>query len=394
MIPLEAHAGLYVHIPFCKKKCRYCDFYSITDLSLEKPFIQALKKEIGQKVEIGLSGLSFDTLYFGGGTPSLLSVDALSALLEEIMIRFDFHENPEITIEVNPGTVTREKLAAYFGMGIRRLNIGVQSFNDANLEFLGRIHTAHEGVMAVEQARAAGFDNVGVDLIMGLPGQEKGSLEADLVKALSLHPEHISCYMLTYEQGTPLDQMRQRGKINPLEEETVGDLYEFLSDFLENRGYCHYEISNFEKLCKNSSKCSYRSQHNLKYWSSTPYIGIGPAAHSFIRPKRFWNVRDLKTYIEALAKGHSPMMEEETLSPEQERMEAIALRLRTREGIEFDAFRKRFGLDVKSIFEEQALLLETEGYLLLNEERLCLTRKGFLIADAITLKLIEALDRV
>ena len=389
MAILEERAGLYVHIPFCLKKCRYCDFYSVTDLSLEKPFVHALKQEMRQKSRLGGS---FDTLYLGGGTPSILQDAHLASIMEEALTCFDFEKNREVTIEVNPGTVTRSKLDFYLQTGIERLNIGIQSFTDSNLAFLGRSHTALTALMAVNQAREAGFANIGLDLIIGLPGQERTGLQADLECALSFQPEHLSCYMLSYEPRTPLDQMRKRGRVTPLEEDRVGDLYEFLSGFLEEQGYEHYEISNFARRDPGSSHPPHRSRHNQKYWNHTPYIGVGPAAHSFIRPRRFWNGKNLRVYMDALTKGLSPMAEEEILSPQQELMEAVALGLRTQEGIGFDDFRKRFGVDLQQIVEKEALPLKEAGRLSFDDEHLWLTRKGFLIADAVTLRLIDAMD--
>ncbi|MBU0994086.1 MAG: radical SAM family heme chaperone HemW [Proteobacteria bacterium] len=384
-------AGLYIHIPFCRKKCRYCDFYSIENTSLEKPFTDALKREMAFYAE---KELVFDSLYLGGGTPSLISVDHLLSILEHATTCFHFLENREVTIEVNPGTVSLEKLVSYYKAGITRLNVGIQSFQDANLKLLGRIHTAEEGRTVIERARHAGYKNIGMDLIIGLPGQGRGALEADLIKTVSLHPEHISCYMLSYEAGTPFYRMREKGEVRALGDEQVGELYEILVEFLTQNGYEHYEISNFARIDSYSKGISYRSKHNYKYWSGAPYIGLGPSAHSFLPPVRFWNVTDIEAYISVLKEGRRPVEEEENLTPDQEMTEAIYLGLRTSDGIRLNPFRQKFGADFIRICRDVLSSLEKDGYLVVKKERLFLTRKGFLVSDAIVVKLMEEVEKV
>ena len=386
---MKERAGLYVHIPFCRSKCRYCDFFSVTGSSLEQSYIQALGQEIHQK---RVFDLTFDTLYLGGGTPSILERAQLSKMIEAIFAGFAFTENHEVTIEANPGTVTRTKLDAYLQMGINRINIGVQSFHDSRLSFLGRCHTALEGLSALDEARAAGFRNIGLDLIIGVPGQDLQEVESDLEQALSFHPEHLSCYMLSYEPGAPFDRMRKNGQITPLDEECVGDMYELLCEFLDDQGYEHYEVSNFARRDTRGGAgiSPHRSRHNQKYWRRVPYIGLGPSAHSFVNSRRFWNGRTLQGYIEALSQGRSPMAEEEFLTVEQAWMETVALGMRTREGVILDEFERRFGIGLGQGIERELQSMAANGYLFCDEKAIRLTRKGFLIADAIVRTMINA----
>ena len=369
-------AGIYVHIPFCIKKCPYCDFYSITDQSLEYQFIEALIKEM----QIASSHpLIFDSLYLGGGTPSVLKPENIGRIIENAYRLFNILTDSEVTIEVNPGTVTPDKLKEYRNIGINRLNIGVQSFQDTNLDFLGRIHSSNDATKTIKCARKAGFDNIGLDLIYSIPGQTKKTWISDLRKAVEFEPEHLSCYMLTYEKCTPLDRDRQQGKFKPVADFLTGKLFEKTMEYLTTNGYIQYEISNFAKDAHR------KSRHNLKYWSFTPYLGFGPSAHSFIKFQRYWNYRSVKKYINNITEGKLPVEEKEILNREQRMMEMVYLGLRRTDGIDINAIDEHLGINFNQIFAEKIMQLEKDGYILhiQPKNRCALSRKGMLFLDSI-----------
>lgn len=377
-------AGLYVHIPFCINKCPYCDFYSITDLSLKSEFVGALMHEMQLTRN---DALRFDTLYMGGGTPSLLDAKNISLIIENAHQSYEILANAEITLEVNPGTITTEQLEAYRRTGVNRINIGVQSFDQANLHFLGRIHTSTDANLAIEWTREAGFENIGLDLIYGLPEQTIKSWILDLRHAVEAEPQHLSCYMLTCEPGTPLDKNRQEGRFHPLSERRVKELFETTLSFLSAHGYVQYEISNFalarsDRIGTQNSEHN-QSRHNQKYWSFVPYIGLGPSAHSFLEPHRRWNHPSVKKYIHKLAAGKLPLGGKETLSPEQLMIEAVYLGLRQTKGISVDAFDKKFGVSFKAMFGEITTGLEEKGLIKYSQNRCALTPKGMLLLDSI-----------
>ena len=383
---MNGFGGLYVHIPFCRKKCRYCDFYSTEDLFLVPDFLDAVKQEMAMRAP---RNLAFDTLYFGGGTPSLLSPKHLAVLMDHIFSLFQIHKNHEITLEINPGTVNRSQLAAYARHGINRINIGIQSFQDNHLKCLGRIHTADQGIHAVHLAREAGFNNIGLDLIIGLPGQTREDLEKDLDQLLSFHPEHVSCYMLSYEPGTPLHRMRESGLVHPLPERDVEAFYTFTSEFLESNGYEHYEISNFAKASTSPGVTSYRSRHNVKYWIGAPYMGFGPGAHSFLPPTRLRNSGAVDDYVKSIRARTLPFAETENLTESERFMEEVFLSLRTRDGMVLNTFLTRYNVDIMKTYDRLIAELRQGGYLTVADDRIVLTRKGFLMADGISLKFIQ-----
>ncbi len=320
-----------------------------------------------------------DTLYLGGGTPSIFKAKNIERIIEKAYSLFNFLHDTEITIEVNPGTVTSEKLKGYQSIGINRINIGVQSFQDAILDFLGRIHSSHDAELTIREAQKAGFDNIGIDLIYGIPGQTKKTWLSDLRKAVEFEPEHLSCYMLTYEKGTPLDRERQQGRFKPVVSSLLAELFETTMEYLTAHGYVQYEISNF---AKNASKIS---RHNLKYWSFSTYLGFGPSAHSFIEPRRYWNCRSVKSYINNIKEGRLPIEEKEILSKEQRIMEMVYLGLRKTDGIDIDAIDENLGINFRQIFAENIKQLEEDGYILrIRPKNYCtLSRKGMLFLDSI-----------
>ncbi len=376
MYPISsAPAGLYVHIPFCIRKCPYCDFYSITNLLLKETFIDALIREMQMSCN---DSLKFDTLYMGGGTPSVFEAKQVGAIIETACRLFKILPDTEITIEINPGTVNPDKLKGYKSSGVNRINIGVQSFQGTNLNFLGRIHSSKDANFAVKWARKAGFDNIGLDLIYGIPGQSEKTWLLDLQKAVEFGPEHLSCYMLTYEPDTPMGKARQKGALRPMDDSLVCNLFETTIEFLKTHGYDQYEISNFSR--GNSNK----SRHNWKYWSFIPYLGLGPSAHSYIEPVRYWNCRSVKSYIKDLNMNKTPVKEREKLNGEQLMIEAICVGLRKTEGIDIDIFNEKFNVSFNEIFSDLLEHLEKKGYIQFVQNRCTLSIKGMLFLDSIT----------
>ena len=378
-LPDSQNAGIYIHIPFCVRKCPYCDFYSVTDLAQKPMFLKALIAEMDL---VSTEGLCFDTFYIGGGTPSVYGYHDIDRIVSAVVQNFDFQPDSEITIEVNPGTVSLEQLNGYRKAGINRINIGVQSFSQKNLDFLGRIHTTNEARKTVTEAQQAGLIDIGIDLIYGLPDQSESDWLADLKQAVKYDPNHISCYMLTYEKGTPLYNCREDGRVQPLAEGEVRTLFETTINFLEDHKYFQYEISNFARI-SNDGKSNI-SRHNLKYWTLAPYIGLGPSAHSFIEPQRYWNVSGVDSYIEAVECSQLPVADKEVLTEEQQMIEAIYLGLRMTAGIDLAGFRAKFGIDFIKTFKEVITDLAERNYIGVENNRCALTRQGRVYLDSIT----------
>ena len=381
-------AGLYIHIPFCLRKCPYCDFYSLTDLSLKNSFTKALAQEM--RFYAGYS-VSVDTLYIGGGTPSVLNPGEIEGIVTEARRCFNVLPDAELTLEVNPGTVTARSLSDYRCCGVNRINIGVQSFQNHVLGFLQRIHTAEDAANSIRWARRAGFSNIGLDLIYGVSGQTKASWLADLEAAVSFRPEHLSCYMLTYEKGTPLELSLRQGRIKPMPEERVAELFIKTVEWLAQNGYVQYEISNFTQAGANGTGL-YPSGHNQKYWNFSPYLGLGPSAHSFLEPVRFWNLRSVRRYIERLNAGKPAMEDKETLTIGQQMMETVFLGLRTVEGIRMDRFNEKFKLNFLDVFGAAVSKFEKKGLVEISANRLFLSHQGMLLLDSIAAKMIEAVS--
>ena len=384
-LPNSQNAGLYIHIPFCVRKCHYCDFYSQTELSLKPRFLKALIVEIKM---VCAEGLCFDTLYIGGGTPSVYECNDIGQIVAAISQNFDCLPDSEITIEVNPASASLEQLQGYRKAGINRINIGVQSFNPKNLDFLGRIHTSAEACKAITEARQAGFKKIGLDMIYGLPGQSEQAWQRDLEQAAQYRPAHIACYMLTYEKGTLLHSDLKSGRVQPLTDEHVRALFEATIELLEDNGYFQYEISNFAR--KEKDPATNISRHNLKYWTRAPYIGLGPSAHSFIKSQRHWNQLSVDRYFAAIESGRLPIAEREVLTGEQEMIEAIYLGLRMTQGIDLVWFRQKFGIDFSQTFYDVVIELEKANYLVLGPTHAALTRQGRVFLDSIAAMFIEA----
>ncbi len=332
-------AGVYVHIPFCKSRCKYCDFFSTTRLERRTEYVEALLREIELRRE-EMEREEIRTAYFGGGTPSMLGAPLLSPLVGMIASLTPSQETMEVTLEANPQDLTVEKLQAYREMGINRLSIGIQSFQDKHLRMLGRRHTAEEAIQAVRWAQEAGFENISIDLMYGLPEQKMEEWRADIEQALALDVPHISTYNLIYEEGTRMTEMLDEGQIDVLDEEVENAMYELIVKMLQEQGYVHYEVSNF---CKEG----YHSQHNSSYWNNTAYVGLGAGAHSYTGVKnqesgiRTWNVSDLDAYVSSIERGVLPQ-ESEKLSEKDCYNEKVMLSLRT-----------IWGLDLRTLTEEE-----------------------------------------
>ena len=382
-LPKSQNAGLYVHIPFCMKKCRYCDFYSETDLSLRPRFLDALMAEMEM---VSIEGLYFDTLYIGGGTPSTYGHDDIAQIVEVTLRNFDFLPDAETTIEVNPGIASTEQLEGYRAAGMNRLNFGVQSFNQRHLDFLGRIHSPDEARTAITEAHRASFKSIGIDLMYGLPGQSRADWLEDLKQAVACDPSHLSCYMLTYEKGTPLHGDLKNGRIQALPDDQGRTLFETTIEFLEDKGYVQYEVSNFARRGKDRQLLV--SKHNLKYWTMAPYIGLGPSAHSFIEPQRYWNLSSLDRYNRAVECGILPVADREMLTREKKMIEAIYLGLRMTQGIDLVWFEQKFGIDFSHTFKDTLADLKEKKYMKVDTHHATLTRQGRAFIDSITSMLV------
>ena len=381
----QTFSGLYIHSPFCRTKCPYCDFYSCTDLYFVHDFTAALEKEL---LFYCKSFPAVDTVYLGGGTPTALPDVALSGIMASVRRQIAISPDAEITIEANPNDMSRERLAHLHSLGFNRLSIGVQSFDDAMLQFLGRRHTADEARRSIDFARAAGFDTISIDLMYALPGQSREGWTATLDEALRFTPEHLSCYQLTIKEGTPFFDRAHEAAFQPCAEQDEAELFMTTSAFLEERGYGHYEVSNFARAEK------FQARHNSKYWEHKPYLGLGPSAHSFDGRRRWWNVKSVEGYIEKLldkadktpdvfSQKNMPAEGSELLTGDQLRMETLMLGLRTRRGVALE--------HVLTFPHASATLqrLQADGLLIVSNNRATPTTHGLLLADSLALRFVE-----
>ena len=386
-------ASLYIHIPFCEHKCIYCDFYSIAPQEsptrkreLVEEFLDALKSEIRQRSQEDRFRVSYETVFFGGGTPSLLSPSSIAEILELVASGFAIQADAEVTLETNPGTVDREKLKEFRAAGVNRLSIGIQSFHDDELRFLTRIHSAAQARECVQDARRSGFENISFDLMFALPSQTLERWESSLRQAVELGPTHISCYSLMVEPNTPLSKMVERKQVVPVSADGDAELYEFTIQFLQTRGYGQYEVSNF-------AQPGFKSRHNSNYWNHSNYLGLGPSAHSFwfsggarTAAERWWNIANVAAYAERLANGVVPVAGREELSLEQLIREEVFLGLRS-EGIDVAGFRKRYGGDLLNERRSRIESLLDEGMAVVEGGILKLTSKGYMMCDEISASL-------
>ncbi len=367
-------AGIYVHIPYCKKACHYCNFHFSVSLRTSNDFIQALLKEIVLQKNF-LDQEPITTIYFGGGTPSLLKKEELQQILQQLYASFTIGVHPEITLEANPDDITATSLAEWKAAGINRLSIGIQSFFEEDLQWMNRAHNAGQAKACITLALEAGFDNYSIDLIYGGPGLTDEKWKENVQLALDLKIPHLSCYALTVEPGTALQKMIQLHKKAAVDPEKQARHFLLLMDWLEQAGYEHYEISNF-------ALPGYQSRHNSAYWGGKKYLGLGPSAHSFNGSHRQWNIANNALYIAALNCNEIPF-EEEKLTATQQLNEYIMTSLRTQQGLDLGYIKEFFGDGTALQIQQNSDQYLRSEKLWLNESRLQLTKEGKLFADGI-----------
>ena len=368
-------AGVYLHIPFCKSRCSYCDF--ATDIYRNEDdvdrYIATLVSEIENFRPSRGRILNADTIYFGGGTPSLLSSDQIGKILGAVKTKFDIDLGPEITMEMNPATVTPETLRSYKSLGVNRASFGVQTFNDRALKLLARGHDANDARQTYRMLRDAGFENVSFDLIAGLPGQTVADWKRNLTEAIALSPEHLSLYLLEIHEGTPLAEQVRSGRRPMPDEDLAAEMYELMCEKLTTAGYEHYEISNF-------AKPGFESRHNTKYWTLESVYGFGVSAHSFDGFQRYSNERDTAKYVEQIATSSSAEVSREWIDHESE---FIFLGLRLDRGIDIKEFKERFGTDLVEKHHAVISELRDQGLVDLTVRSVRLTRKGRLFSNEV-----------
>lgn len=364
--------SLYIHIPFCIKKCYYCDFvsYPFEEFKVGE-YMKALVKEL----ELN-KGYQLKTVYIGGGTPTCIPVEYLELLFSKVYRYYNVEECSEITVEANPGTLSPRVLAILKRAGVNRLSIGLQSWHKSELQRLGRIHDASDFVKNYLEARKAGFDNISVDLMFGIPGQTVESWMATIKELVALQPEHISCYSLKIEEGTPFYNLMEEGRLQEVDQDTDREMYRRAAEYLECNGYQRYEISNF-------SRRGFRCSHNLTYWNNRPYLGIGAGAHSRTGSTRSWNTSSLERYCSLLERGIKPVEGSEHITREMEIFETIILGLRLAEGISFNDFRERFGVDLRDLYRKQIDKLRDQGLLRVTQNSIYLTPYGIDISNRV-----------
>jgi len=367
-------AGIYIHIPFCKSKCHYCNFYSIASSKYVNEFVPALLKEIELQRDY-LEGECIETIYFGGGTPSVLTYDSLKKILDTIQQTFEISGDAEITIEANPNDLDVKKIKEFDQAHVNRISIGIQSFFDDDLKYLNRIHTASQAEASVKRSQDAGFENISIDLIYGIPTLTDDKWKQNLDISFALDVPHISSYGLTVEPKTALDILIKKGKAKPVDEEKSVRQFKLLMQEMKKNSFIHYEISNF---CKEG----FVSQHNSNYWKGRKYLGLGPSAHSFNQRERQWNISNIEKYIESISQKKIPY-EKEILSENDKYNEYIMTSLRTMWGCDLIHIEKKFGADKINLIEEKSQQFIKSGKMKKENNVLSLTDEGRLFADGI-----------
>ncbi len=379
-------ASLYLHIPFCHTRCYYCDFNTYAGiLPMRSAYVRALLTEIELAGKMARhdddSRRRSRTIFFGGGTPSLLSVEQMKHLLDACFAAFAVDSDAEITMEANPGTLTQEQLVGLRAAGVNRLSMGAQSFDADLLKALGRIHTPEEIIQAVQYARQAGFTSINVDFMFGLPGQTMQHWRQTLEQALELRPEHLSLYSLIVEEGTPFHSWAQEGRIIPGDEDLCADMYEYADQRLKEAGYINYEISNW-------ALPGHHSRHNLTYWQNLPYIGMGAGAYSSFAARRFSDEREPAAYIKQLKAKHIPVVESEVVEREQAMSETAFLALRTAMGLHLPTFEQRFGEPFTQFVGNRLQVVEEAGLLEHEDNWLRLSTRGRLLGNEVFMRLL------
>ena len=373
-------AGLYIHIPFCSKRCTYCDFYTEVAPDLIPILVNYIVKELNIRKDY-LKNETISTIYFGGGTPSILSRDQFSEILNGIFAVYTVEENVEITFEANPDDLTVDFFDSIKHLPFNRISIGIQSFDDNDLKRINRRHTSDQAIAAVKNAQNAGFDNISIDLIYGLPLQSIEDWEKQLDIALSLNIQHVSAYGLTYEEGTALWKQREKGLVKPIIDETMNEMYLLLVKKMKEKGFEAYEISNF-------ALDGFRSKHNSSYWKQNSYLGIGPSAHSYDLVSRQWNVASIKAYISAL-ENNTPYFEKEELTLYDRYNDYVMVSLRTSDGLDFDFLSSEFGQNLATYFLDNIRIYIENNSVIQSEKKYRLSPQGIMISNQILIQLIK-----
>lgn len=389
--------SLYLHIPFCQKRCGYCDFVTFAGMeNYLDPYIKALCAEIIWYGKHLAADKQIHTIYIGGGTPSILNPDQVGAIMKEVERALPCLGEIEVTIEANPGTLSRDKLDGYLSAGINRISLGMQSARNKELKLLDRIHDFSHVNKAIEDANSSGFKNISVDLIYGLPGQKISDWMETLDAVLSLRVQHISCYSLTIEDGTPLAKQVAEGNVTPLDNDLVGDMFEAADQFLEKNNFEHYEISNWAELSGH-----YRSKHNLQYWLNEPYLGLGVGAHGYLDGLRIVNTHNIIDYIQRIQtisdenskSSVSPAaLETERIGSSEKMRDEMMLGFRLlKDGIQVSRYIKKYGIHPEKIFQKELSKLIANGLVTheLNPEKYVLTKRGMMVANQVFLEFVD-----
>lgn len=374
--------GLYIHIPFCVKKCKYCDFNSFKlNIDEKKKYLSALEKEM-ELYKGEVEGKSIDSIFLGGGTPSILNKEEIKILFENIKNNFNIKSSAEITMECNPGTLTLDKLKVMKECGVNRLSIGLQAVQNHHLEYIGRIHTYEEFEKNYFQAKEVGFENINVDLMYALPNQSKKDWIESLEKVVKLNPTHISAYSLILEENTELFNMYERKEFKLLDEDTDIEMYEHTINYLKEHGYNQYEISNY-------AKDGFECKHNILYWKCENYVGLGPSASGFLNETRYNNLCELDKYEEVIFSGKKPIEWEEELSIKDEIEESIFLGLRMNDGIKFIDFYEKYNFDFKKEYKNEIKKLKDLQLIDVDCTSIKLTQKGREISNSVFVEFME-----
>lgn len=369
-------SGIYIHIPFCETRCHYCNFATGGyESELARRYVAAARAEIG-RAEVNNGMRQVDSIYFGGGTPTTLTVEQLGGIIELCRNRFDVSPDSEITSEANPGTISLEFLEGLRATGVNRLSFGVQSFDDGELQMIGRSHSSEEAREAVRRARAAGFANVSIDLIAGLPEQKMATWRRNLAEAFALEPDHLSVYLLELYKDAPLLHRINRGELHAIEDELTVEMYFALKDEAERHGFDHYEISNW-------GRPGFESRHNLKYWTGAPYWAFGVSAAGYDGARRWSNTRNIHEYLTKIESGESPVAEVIELDDEDRQSENLFLRLRLKEGVNLREHQARFGVNVVERYADDLARLDEAGLIELHDGILKISRAGTVLANEV-----------
>ena len=373
-------AGIYIHIPFCRKKCYYCDFYTSPNIDLSNQFVNSLLVEIDQKVSYLKSDNNIETIYFGGGTPSVLDAKLLNKIIDKLNSSFNIIENSELTIELNPDDITKEYLLQLKKIGFNRLSIGIQSFSNKMLQLMNRRHNSEEAISSVKIAKKLGFNNISIDVIYGLPNTDVEFLKKELLKIIELDIQHISAYHLTYEQNTVFYNYLKKGKLRELPDTISQEQFVYLKKFFENNGFEQYEISNF-------AKNKFYSKHNSNYWFGVEYIGLGPSAHSYNKDTRQWNISNIKKYILGVEEGEN-YFEKEILTLNDKYNEYLITSLRTKWGISLDFIENEFGIKYLNYLNKNVDKYVKLRYICNQKNLLYLHKDFWFLSDNIISELI------